>query len=323
MPIRSVAIVGAGLAGLACARSLAAREVSARIFDKGRAPGGRLATRRVDLPDRVLAFDHGAQYLTARGELFRATLEVTHAKPWTDETRLVGAPRMSSIPRRLAEGLEVEIGREVTGIAGTPGAWRLQHVPPRPRGRPAPEQPATETGPFEAVLLAIPAPQAVPLLQGPAPHLAGVLGAVRIAPCWTLMIAFPTRLNLPDSIRPVGGPIGWAARDSSKPGRDAGTECWVVQAGPAWSREHLERSPAEVAPLLTGAFTALAGGTLPPALHASAHRWRHALVEAPLGAPCLWDPALGLGAAGDWCIAARAEAAVESGAALAESIATA
>jgi renalase len=321
MPIRSAAIVGAGLAGLSCAKSLAARDVATHLFDKGRAPGGRVATRRVDLDGRSLHFDHGAQYLTARGKLFAATLEATHARPWLDETRRVGVPRMSAIPRRLAQGLEIESLRQVVAISGRPGAWWLRHAAARPRGGAVAEEDAVEAGPFEAVVLAVPAPQAAALLEGPAPHLAGVLDKVRMAPCWTLMAAYGERVNLPDTLRPPGGPIGWAARDSSKPGREAADETWVVQAGPQWSREHLELAPADAATALAEAFRALAGGALPAPLHLSAHRWRYALVEVPLGAPCLWDPALKLGAAGDWCIAARAEAAVDSGSALAEAIA--
>lgn len=321
MPVSTVAIVGAGLAGIACAKSLAAHGVATRLFDKGRTPGGRLATRRVEAAGRTLSFDHGAQYLTARHPLFRAALEASQARPWPDEARRVGVPRMSAIPRALAEGLDITLSREVVGIAGTAEGWRLHHVPAQPRGA-AGAEPA-EDGPFDAVVLAMPAPQAGALLAQPAPHLKRVLDMVRMAPCWTLMAAFPERLNLPDTLRPQGGPIGWAARDSSKPGRDAAAECWVVQAGPEWSRAHLEVPPAVAAPALLDAFAALAGGTLPAPIHAAAHRWRYALVETALGAPCLWDPDRGLGACGDWCIGARAEAAVDSGAAMASVIGTA
>lgn len=316
MPLHSVAIVGAGLAGLAVARTLAAHGVAVRIFDKGRAPGGRLATRRVEQDGRSFAFDHGAQYLTARGALFRATLDASAARTWPKEGQRVGAPRMSAIPRALAEGLDVSLAREVVAISGQPGAWQLAHVAPRRPGATPADEAAEMSGPFDAVALAIPAPQAAALMARPAPHLARVLEMVRMAPCWTLMAAFADRLPLPDTIRLPTGPIGWAARDSSKPGRDAASECWVVQAGPEWSRAHLEAKPADAQAALLQAFAALAGGMLPDALYAAAHRWRHALVETPLGAPCLWEPARGLGAAGDWCIAARAEAAVESGAAL-------
>lgn len=323
MPPQDIAIIGAGLAGLACAKTLAAYDVRLRLFEKARGPGGRMATRRVEVAGHVLSFDHGAQYLTAHGAAFAAVLDAANAQEWPDAGRRVGVPRMAAVPRALAEGMDIALTRHVTAITGGPGAWHVHHLDAklvRP-GRPLPDEAPEVEGPFDAVILALPAPQAQALLQGPAPHLAAALDAVRFEPCWTLMLAFPTRLDLPDTIRLASGPIGWAARDSSKPGRDATLEQWVVQAGPAWSRDHLELNAEEAAARLLEAFAALAaqhapGAALPAPFFQAAHRWRYALVEAPLGAPCLWDAALGLGAAGDWCIGARAEAAVDSAAAL-------
>lgn len=314
MSLGPIAIIGAGLAGLACSRTLAAHGGIVRLFDKGRGPGGRVATRRVEVEGRGFTFDHGAQYFSAHGPMFRATLEATNARPWPDESRRVGVPRMSAIPRALSEGMDLALLREVVGIEGGPGAWMLRHVAGAGRGDP--QEAARQDGPFQAIALCIPAPQAAALLEGPAPHLRRVLELVKMAPCWTLMAAFDGRVALPDVNRLPGGPIAWAARDSAKPGRDAASECWVVQAGAEWSRAHLELRPQEIAPLLLAALGALAGGTLPPVLHLAAHRWRYARVETPLGAPCLWDPHLGIGAAGDWCIGPRAESAAESGVAL-------
>ncbi|TGN44114.1 FAD-dependent oxidoreductase, partial [Paracoccus liaowanqingii] len=64
-----VAIIGAGLAGLTCAGRLAQAGLSVTLFDKGRGPGGRLATRRAD---DGLRFDHGALWLAARDPGFAA-----------------------------------------------------------------------------------------------------------------------------------------------------------------------------------------------------------------------------------------------------------
>ncbi|TDH62889.1 hypothetical protein E2C06_09380 [Dankookia rubra] len=157
-----------------------------------------------------------------------------------------------------------------------------------------------------------------------APHAPGwpaLLEAVKLAPCWTVMAACAAPLPLPDGMRPGnGGPIGWAARDSSKPGRPRGAECWVVQGSHSWSRTHLEETPGTVMPALLEALSAWAGATLPAPIHAAAHRWRYSLVEVPLGRPCLVDPALGLGLAGAWCLAGQAEAAFNSGTALAAAL---
>ncbi|TCZ61376.1 NAD(P)/FAD-dependent oxidoreductase [Roseicella aquatilis] len=319
-----IAVIGAGLAGLSCARALQARGAVIRLFDKGRAAGGRLATRRAEAAGLPLQFDHGAQYLTARSEGFAALLRECGAAPWGGPGRLVGTPGMSALPRRLAAGLDLVAARHVTAIEGAPGAWVVRHLDAttvRP-GRPLPPGVPAREGPFDAVALALPPEQAAPLVAPHAPSWPARLAAVRLAPCWTVMAAFAAPLPLPDSLRPEeDGAIGWAARDSSKPGRPAGAECWVVQGGPDWSRAHLEDTPEQVIPALLAALGARAGRDLPAPIHAAAHRWRYSLVEAPLGQPCLHDPALRLGLAGDWCLAGRAESAFESGTALAAAMA--
>lgn len=319
MTIRAAAVIGAGLAGLACARALAEAGVGITLFDKGRAAGGRLATRRAEAPDgRRLAFDHGAQYLTARGRGFAALL-ADHATPWpavADRDAHVGTPGMSALPRGLAAGLDLRAQRSVVGLERAGGGWVVRHHAGDLARGPAPAAPPEAAGPFDAVAVAVPAAQAAPLLP---PALAAALAPVRVAPCWALLVAFDAPVALPDAVRPEASPIVWAARDSAKPGRGAEAECWVVHAGPAWSRANLERPPEEVAADLLAAFATLAG-TLPPVLHRAAHRWRHALVEAPLGAPCLLDRGLRIGAAGDWCLGPRAEHAWDSGSALAAAL---
>jgi predicted NAD/FAD-dependent oxidoreductase len=310
-----IAIIGAGLAGISAARALAARGHEVRLFDKGRSAGGRLATRRAEHAGRRLQFDHGAQYLRATGPGFAAALSEAGAAPWPDAERRVGTPGMSALPRALLGALALTAGRHVGALAGQPGTWTIRHWDAREArpGAPLPATPPAEDGPFDAVLLALPAPQAAEL----APSFAEALRPVRYAPCWTVMASFDTRLPLPDTFRPEGDAIGWAARDSSKPGRDGGAECWVVQAAPGWTRAHLEARPEEVVAPLLEAFGRLAAAPLPAPAWAAAHRWRYSLLEAPLGAPCLWDDGARIGLAGDWCLAGRAEAAWDSGAALA------
>lgn len=320
MTIGTAAVIGAGLAGLACARALAGAGVAVRMFDKGRAPGGRLATRRAETEAGLrLGFDHGAQYLTARGEGFGAVL-AAHALPWAAvsdrEAARVPAPGMSALPRALATGLDVAASRSVVAVERAEGGWVVRHHAGDLARGPAPAGDAETAGPFDAVAVAVPHPQAAPLLPA---SLAAALAPVRVAPCWTLLAAFESPLAAPDALRPDGHAIAWAARDSAKPGRRAEAECWVAQAGPGWTRAQLERKPEEVAPEMLALLAGIAG-PLPPALHLAAHRWRYALVEAPLGAPCLVDTGARIGACGDWCLGARAEHAWDSGTALAAAL---
>jgi predicted NAD/FAD-dependent oxidoreductase len=314
-----IAVLGAGLAGISAARALIARGHAATLFDKGRGPGGRLATRRIEAEGRKLQFDHGAQYLRAESADFTAALAEAGTAPWPDAARRIGVPSMSAVPRSLLGDIPCVASRHVGQITGQPGAWTLRHWDARQvrPGKPLPETAPEEAGPFAAVLLTMPATQAREVLAQHVPRLHDALAAIRYAPCWTVMAAFNAPLALPETLRPDAHAIGWAARDSAKPGRDAGQENWVIQAGPAWTRAHLELPAEEIAAPLLAALASFSATPLPVPFMAVAHRWRFSLLEAPLGESCVWDATARIGYASDGCIGGRAEAAWQSGAALA------
>jgi renalase len=314
-----IAIIGAGLAGISAARAMIARGHAVTIFDKGRGPGGRLATRRIEAEGRKLQFDHGAQYLRAEGADFATALTEAGTAPWPDAARRVGVPSMSAVPRALLGEIPCIASRHVGQIEGSPGAWMLRHWDARlvRPGKPLPDTAPEEAGPFAAVLLTMPATQAREVLGQNAPSLNDALASIRYAPCWTVMASFNAPLPLPETLRPEAHAIGWAARDSAKPGRDARQENWVIQAGPAWTRAHLELPAEAIAQPLLAALASFSIAPLPVPLMAVGHRWRYSLLEAPLGEPCLWDGAARIGYASDGCISGRAEAAWQSGAALA------
>src|SRR5512139_368795 len=67
-PVHDCLIVGAGLSGLMAAAVLVGGGATPIMLDKGRSPGGRLATRRLG-PGRA---DHGAQFFTVRSSAFAA-----------------------------------------------------------------------------------------------------------------------------------------------------------------------------------------------------------------------------------------------------------
>ena len=88
-PSPHVAIVGGGLAGLACALELASHRIRSTVFDTGEhGVGGRAATRStLDQslhpgsatssplpPEQVLQFDHAAQYFTIDDTIIDSTV---------------------------------------------------------------------------------------------------------------------------------------------------------------------------------------------------------------------------------------------------------
>ena len=97
-----VVVVGGGISGAACARELRAGGVSVRVIDRGRKPGGRMASRR--LWDRPV--DLGASYFTASDDGFAAVVADWEARglarPWTDTFLALGdgEPEVKSGPMR-------------------------------------------------------------------------------------------------------------------------------------------------------------------------------------------------------------------------------
>lgn len=126
-----VVIVGAGLSGLLCARQLGAAGHDVVLLDKGRSPGGRLATRRVG----GARLDHGAQFFTVRSEQFARLVEAWRADDLVTEWCRGfspdgdGYPRyavrggMNALAKYLAGGLDVRCNRLVFAVRPGVGCW--------------------------------------------------------------------------------------------------------------------------------------------------------------------------------------------------------
>jgi len=300
-----VAVIGAGIAGLACAEALAAAGHGVAVFDKGRGPGGRMSTRRVDLAQGAVAFDHGAQYFTARDPDFAAQVQVWAraglVAPWpaARADAWVGTPGMNAPLTALAKARGVRFSSHVMALVREDAHWHVAL------------QGGVRHGPYDAVVVALPAEQAAAFLGAYDLMMAGAAMAARAQPCWTGMFAFAGRVPIADDVLRGVGALGWAARNSAKPGRGPG-EAWVVQGDPAWSAARLEADAGEIAPLLLAALRGAGAGVWPEVVHAAAHRWRYARV-APAATGALWHAGLALGACGDWLLGPRVEAAWLSG----------
>ena len=316
-----IAVIGAGVAGLAAARVLKDKGYSVDVFDKGRGPGGRLATRRVD----GFAFDHGAQFFTVEDARLQASVKLWQEQllvaRWSGrfglleagkfveqpspKERWVSIPSMSGLARQLASDLEVNLSVRIKDAKRDGAGWRLT------------DEGGGNRGLYDWLVVSTPPDQAIPLLAE-APELANRAAAAVMEPCWAALLGFDAALDLPfDGASVTGSPLAWIARNNTKPGRKP-EEALVLHATPGWSRTHLEASPEEVLPLMMNALAEAIGKSPGTPVYASAHRWRYAQVaQACPGGPC-FDAELGVGICGDWTIGPRIEAAWISGLTLAE-----
>ena len=299
------------MAGLACADALwqAGHDVS--LFDKGRGAGGRMSTRRLQTALGEVSIDYGAQYFTARDPQFVEQTKQWQrcgvAEPWPSAAAdaWVGVPSMNAVIRHMAMPHQVSWGDLVTALSRDSGRWSLTSF----KG---------SHGPFDGVIVAVPAEQAAPILSLHDFAMARSALLARSQPCWTGLFVFDHPLEgLPAILRDCGT-IAWAARNNAKPGR-SGVEAWVVQGSADWSTKRLDEPPEEIAALLLAALADASARMLLTPVSATAHRWRFAL-SGGIGSGAMWNPDLRLGACGDWLLGPRVECAWLSGRMLAGKI---
>jgi predicted NAD/FAD-dependent oxidoreductase len=141
-------------------------------------------------------------------------------------------------------------------------------------------------------------------------------------PCWAALVAFDDRVNAPfDGAFVTSSPLGWIARDRSKPQRGP-AETWVLHASAGWSAAHVDDDAEAVGPFLLNAFADLVRARLPLPVYLGAHRWRDACADPPLGTGAFLDGDRRVIVCGDWCAGNRIEGAYLSGLTAASLLAT-
>jgi len=335
-----VAVVGAGVAGLTCARELCLCGFDPVIFEADDRVGGRCSSRATGIG----WFDDGAQCITGFTRLPSyapqrpGELAVLH--PWTvpataaeserdskardedeDETPAgrtlklmgaVGVPSMLALADAVAQPLDVRLCTPIFQARRRGARWTLRSV----------------TGEidedFQALVLALPAPLALRLLP-PSVPLAAALRSVRYRSRWVLLLGSERNVGLPGYREFQGSPIERVAAMHSKPGRPTHLpQRWFVEADELWSVQHEHDDAETVAELLLDNFRAHAGRAVTPN-YLRAHQWRHAFVATASPQPgqlkCLWDSGTQLGICGDSVVCSRVDRVHASGVALARLVA--
>jgi predicted NAD/FAD-dependent oxidoreductase len=257
-----VAVLGSGISGATAARSLADRGVQVTVFEAGFGIGGRTSTR-ITRDEHHYQFDHGAQYIgRPKTSEFEDTLRSWRDQGWVKEwvgsfasvdgadctmeskERWVGYPGMHSICRNLLHHKNIRVQTSTQAHASQSDdqntEWELVHGKTK-----------EHLGTFDWLVASD---------RNSAAHYRKDLSSVNLeeftsgvkqiksVKSLTAMVVFESPINLKmDGIQFTGndpqyGSLGWAARDSSKPGRERndGQECWVLQSHPDAAKELLK-----------------------------------------------------------------------------------
>ncbi|AFZ02465.1 NAD(P)/FAD-dependent oxidoreductase [Calothrix sp. PCC 6303] len=326
-----IAVIGAGIAGLACAQQLNQAGYSVVVVEKSRGLGGRVATRRL----HGTIADHGACFLKPKDEFSSQFVEslcqrdilriwegefIEQSGDASTQPRYIAPAGMSAIAKPLARGLNVILNQRVIAINPTLNhQWYLTLSA------------NNEIITAKALVIAIPAPQALELLEPLENNLINSqfihqLRSVEFIPSISVMAGYPTTSQpLPpwqaltleqDSI------LGWIGFDSSKR-LDASQPVFVVQSSANFAIENIDTEdlqPFGNQMLQTAAqLTKLFWLENPEWLQV--HRWRYAFPRKPLTTACLTaETPLPLVCCGDWCGGNLIPGAIKSGLAAAKSV---
>lgn len=325
--MKKVAVIGAGISGAACAYQLVQRGFEVEVFEKSRGVGGRMVTRRTDSQPNIqnLNFDHGAPFFRGRSPVFLSAIEDWRQKnavaTWqcgdTEEhLRFVGVPGMNALCKDLLNDILLRTSAEVKALKKHGKKWNLT-VKKNQNGSASMET----VGPFDHVVMSIPAPQACDLLADHSSMLMGPLSNVTYAPCWAVL-AHWTKKNSSANVYEnfdAESPLSWMGKNSTKPGRSSSSsiadqsESWVIHASGPWSLKHLETAAEEVTQhLLRAAFPFISPKNRLPDF-AVAHRWRYARVTRAVNDNYLTDEAEEISVCGDSLLGGRVESAYLSG----------
>lgn len=294
-------VIGAGLSGLAAARTLHNAGLDVLLLDKGRRVGGRMASRHFE----GARFDYGAQFFSARDPEFRRLVDgllgTAMAAPWFDhegETRYYSPQGMHALPQHLAEDLRVVCGATVTAVQRDQRWWRI----------------ATEEGQVystEVLVVTTPVPQALALLELDE-QARRDLSTIEYHRCLAILAVLEDRSAIPGPgfLRIAKEPLQSLA-DNRQKGLESDVTGVTILASPSFSLLHWETPKEEAAQLLIDAAAPWLGSRV---MHWRYHRWRYSQPVHAFASPfygVAGDPPLVL--AGDAFGGPRVEGAFLSG----------
>lgn len=283
-----VAVVGAGLAGLAAARELRAGGHEVVVFEKSRGLGGRLAARRAG----GTVLDHGSPVIAApAGSALRALADALPADDRVDlDEGIAHASGATRLPKLMAEGLDVVLGVRLAALREAAGGLEIG------------DEQGNTHGIADAVVVTAPAPQAADLLERSPepPERAAALRSLAYLPAVMVLAGIAVGASPAPVVRPATGPLA-EVRDERVKGRGpaGGPAPVVARLSPEASAELLDASDEAALGRALPALAELLGPAAADPAWAQVKRWRFAVPAGRLDAEEVNRPGSRIVVAGD------------------------
>lgn len=295
----SVAILGAGMSGLAAAHSFQDAGYTVTLFEKSRGVGGRAATRK----RAGFIYDHGAQYIKEGTptslawitERFRTPDLINIEKPvWifdgqgriqagdekqNSEQKLNYRSGLTTLPKKMAQGLLIQFETRIINVQQEPSGWRLY------------DSAGFDYAGFDFLFITLPAPQANRLIQ--ASQLETMLQQAIVQqltpasynPLLSVMLGYQPQPQTRPYYALVNTdkkhPISWLAWEHEKAPERVPPQAGmlIAQMAPDYSATHMETAEDECIQQVARLVAQLIQEELPTPIFTDIQRWRYALPD--------------------------------------------
>jgi renalase len=320
-----IAIIGAGISSITIAQNLK-KNATVSIFEKSKSVGGRMAFRR----STPYEFDHGAQFFTAKGTIFKNFIKplikeniikrwdarfaefidnkILRTISWNAEyPHYVGTPGMNSIAEYLSTELSIKLNTKVNKVVHNANNWELF------------DDDSNNLGKFDWVISTAPAIQSAEILPVYFKYHKDLLNRKMVG-CFSLMLGFKKPISLLWDVALIrNADISWISINSSKPDR-GNSFSMLINSTNAWAEDHLSDDSQSVISYLQKETTRIIGHDTGNADHVSLKAWHYANISKQTKSDLLIDYDNKLASCGDWITQGRIENAFEAGFLMAQEI---
>jgi predicted NAD/FAD-dependent oxidoreductase len=316
-----IVIIGAGFS--AAVFSVLIQGSDLKIFDKGRGPGGRSSTRRVD---NIGIFDHGLQFINSENKEFINFLKKNLSnwiKEWNGDfvdfdknkklpksNKYIGINGNNDFVKKLIS-VPSNYNKELLKISKDAGKWLLEFA-----------DRSQEIA--DILVLTIPMEQCKNITQS---LNINFLFKGSMEPNITTMIAFESTKSIKTSgyLFKTNNILAWAANESSK-SRDLNADSlqlWTLQSSKSFANDNCKNFKIEKLSIMNymiKEFSNILDISAMKIIHKDAHSWLYAYKKDLFEKEFFWDEQLKLGICGDWMCGSKAEDSWRSASMLANQI---